>query len=238
MSLHGSIVATADLAPAERDRMFTLLQAYFSGTDREVFERDLLEKPWTICLHDPQTGLLHGFSTLCLMDELVDEIPVRAFFSGDTIIDRPYWGSMELERVWFRFLFSRIDAEPQYRWYWFLICKGYRTYRYLPVFFHRYYPSPEATPPFEQMVLDRLAHCRFGDQYDPATGIIRCQYDYRLRPGIGDIAERELRDPRIAFFQQRNPGWVDGTELACLTELSYPNIKRMGLRILGKEAVS
>lgn len=236
MPLIGTVVDTSSLMAGDVDRMGALMEQYFAGVTRGAFEADLVEKPWVIVLRDADNGVLHGFSTLCLMEAAVEGIALRAFFSGDTIIDRPYWGSLELERAWFHFLFARIAAEPQYRWFWFLICKGYRTYRYLPVYFHRYYPSPATTPPFEQAALDAFAAQRFGDAYDRAAGVIRCHGDYCLRGGIGDIDARERRDPRVAFFEARNPGWLRGDELACLAELCDDNLKRMGLRILGKES--
>jgi len=236
MPLTASINDTAHLTPAECGRMLALMHTYFIGVEREVFERDLAEKPWVIVLRD-DSACLQGFSTLCLLEETVRGERVRAFFSGDTIIDRAHWGSLELERAWLEFLYRRIGAEPESRWYWFLICKGYRTYRYLPVYFHHYYPSPEQAPPFEQEVLDRLAIRKFGHAYDAGTGVIRCRHDYRLREGIGDITERERRDPRIAFFEERNPDWRRGDELACLTDLGYGNLKRCAYRMLGKAPV-
>jgi hypothetical protein len=235
MPLIGSTIATAALTPADIDRMYALMGQYFAGTCEAAFRRDLAEKPWTITLRDRDTGTLHGFSTLCLLDDVVDGTPVRAFFSGDTIIDRPHWGSLALERAWLAHLYARIDADPEAHWFWFLICKGYRTYRYLPVYFHTYHPSPAALP-FERAVLDRLATARFGAAYDPATGVIRPHDDYRLRDGVGDITDRERRDPRIAFFEARNPGWRHGDELACLADLRYSNLRRGALRLLGKEA--
>jgi len=234
MALQGRVVEVAQITTAEIDRMYALMECYFADVQRAIFDADLAEKAWAILLHDTETGNLHGFSTLCLLEETVLGVPVRALFSGDTIIDRPFWGSLALERSWLRFLFDRIDAEPEYRWYWFLISKGYRTYRYLPVFFHQYHPSPAPVPEFEQAVLDGLARAKFGERYDPRTGIIRCRQDYRLRPGVSDISPRELRDPRIAYFQQRNPGWVHGEELACLAELSRTNLRRCGHRLLGE----
>jgi hypothetical protein len=237
MPLSGALVETTSLLSAEICRMFSLMQQYFIGITYEAFLHDLMEKSWVIILRDADTGLLHGFSTLCLMTESVQDIPVRAFFSGDTIINRPYWGSLEFGRVWFHHVYNHINAQPDARWYWFLICKGYRTYRYLPVYFHRYYPSPEPMPLFEREVLDRLAMRRFGHAYDAGAGVIRCRQDYRLRAGVGDISERERRDPRIAFFEERNPGWWQGDELACLTSLAYGNLKRIGFRMLGKEPV-
>jgi len=68
-------------------------------------------------------------------------------------------------------------------------------------------PGTRSDPPFEQRVLDSLP---LGASERPtirATGIIHCRSDYWLRGGIGDITERERRDPRIAFLEERNPGW-------------------------------
>lgn len=237
MTLTGTIAHTADLAPRDMGEMYALMRAYFADVGRRSFEEDLYEKPWVLLLRDRDVGTIHGFSTLCLMEETVQATPVSAIFSGDTIIDRPYWGSLEMERVWLHFVFARIAEHPQRRWFWFLICKGYRTYRFLPVFFHHYYPSPEATPGFERAVLRQLGRQRFADRFNPRTSVIRCPDDYRLRPGVGDIGPRELQDSRIAFFQRCNPGWAAGDELACLAEISLDNLKGMAHRLLGREAV-
>lgn len=233
-ALKGEVVEVGSLTSAQKDRMFALMQAAFEGVDRSVFEEDLREKPWAVLLFSPETREIYGFSTLCLMEAEVENTPVRAFFSGDTIIDREHWGSMALEKAWSRFAFSKVMREPQYAWFWFLISKGYRTYRYLPVYLKKYYPHPEESmPPFEQRVLDTLARLRYGDYYDAETGIIRYPTDYHLRSGVGDITEKELADERIAFFQAKNPGWKEGDELACLASLSLDNLKRTGQRVLG-----
>lgn len=234
-SLKGEVVEVKDLTVSQRDRLFVLMQSYFEGMERKVFEEDLAEKPWAILLYDPENHELFGFSTLCLMEAEIESRQVRAFFSGDTIIDRRYWGSMALEKAWSRFAFSKVMREPQYDWYWFLISKGYRTYRYLPVYLKKYYPNPEEEiPPFEKKVLDTLGQKRYGEYYNPETGIICYPTDYHLREGIGDITEKELEDPRIAFFQATNPGWAKGHELACLASLSLDNLKRTGQKVLGQ----
>lgn len=234
-SLKGKIVEVKELSAAEKERMFFLMGTYYEGIERKVFEDDLSEKPWAILLYEPETLEIYGFSTLCIMEAEVDGIQIRAFFSGDTIIDRPYWGTMALEKAWSRFAFSKALREPQYQWYWFLISKGYRTYRYLPVYLHKYYPNPETEiPPFEKKVLDTLARLRYGDYYNAETGIIHYPTDYHLRPGIGDISEKELNDSRISFFQQKNPNWAHGDELACIASLSVENLKRTGQRVLGR----
>jgi hypothetical protein len=57
---------------------------------------------------------------------------------------------------------------------------------------------------------------------------------HRLRQGVGDVTEARLRDPVVALFAARNPGHVDGDELACLCELSEANLTAAGRRVLGR----
>ncbi len=233
MRLNATIVPTRDLTPEQRGRMYALMQESFDGVSGDTFTRDLEEKPWTILLEEGTVGALRGFSTLRFFDACVEGRDVSALYSGDTIVQRGAWGAMALEMAWIRFAFQHADRRPDRRWYWFLVCKGYRTYRYLPVYFRQYHPCPgRPLPDFEQAVLDRLATERFGRGYDRVRGVVTASDDYRLKPGLSDIGERELRDPRIAFFQQRNPGWPYGCELACLVELSRANLKRGAMRLL------
>jgi hypothetical protein len=235
MTLGGELVEVNGLTRRQKDRMFELMRSYFDGIRQESFERDLSEKHWVILLNNRQGRRIEGFSTQCVMKEIVDGQPVRALYSGDTIIDRSSWGSHALAETWIRFAFARIREEPSCRWFWFLVCKGYRTYRYLTVYFRRYHPSLRPVPDFEQSVLHHLARRRFGECYDPHSGVIRCPDDYRLKPGVGDITEREIRNPHIAFFCQRNPDWAEGAELACLADLSMDNLRPMARRMLERD---
>ncbi len=233
MSLLAEIIPVASLRAAQRDSMYGVLTRYFDGATREVFDHDLNEKHWAVVLTCSETKRLCGFSTLRLIEDEVLGTPVRAFFSGDTIIDRQYWAALVLERAWIRFTFSHALEHPEVRYFWFLVVNSYRSFRYLPVYTKTYYPNPDSPMPiFERTVLDQLATRRYGNEYEAATGLIRIAKGWRLRPGVADIGERELRDPRITFFQHCNPEWAEGAELACLTELRVENVNRMARRIL------
>lgn len=235
MSLIGYVVEVELLTSAQRDRMFQIFTSYFDGADRSAFDNDLDEKNWAVVLVDPDLDELFGFSTLRLIEDVVDGVPIRAFFSGDTIIDLSYRACMALEKTWMRFTFTHALSNPHYKYYWFLIVNSYRSFRYLPVYAKNYYPNPDQRiPEFERNVLDQLAVKRYGDEYDPQMGVIRLKNWCKLRPGVGDIGEKELRDARIAFFAQCNPEWMHGTELACLTELSLQNVNPVGMRILNE----
>jgi hypothetical protein len=226
---------------ADREEMYALLCTYFSATDRRQFESDLGEKETVLLLRDSDSGRIVGFSTLMRMTQSIDGRDVVAFFSGDTIVDRDYWGETVLSRLWSRTVFTeaaRLTAHaPALAIYWFLICSGYKTWRFLPVFFREFYPNPDCvTPPHVQRIVDTLGARKFGDQYLPESGIVRLRAATPLRDGIATVTSERLRDPQVAFFARMNPGHARGDELACLTEISRANLTRAGERIVARSS--
>lgn len=224
--LLGEIVPVARLSPALAERLFGLYVEHYDGAEPNRFHADLAEKEWVLLFRDAGSGSPVGFSTQMLLEARVEGRPVRALFSGDTIIRRDYWGSQELVRAWLHLAGeqkARCGAAP---FYWFLISKGYRTYLYLPLFFHAFYPRCDApTPPFEQRLLETLAGAKYPGEFRAASGLIehRGPHD-RLRPEL-DASARRLRNPHVAFFLQRNPTYAEGTELACIAEIAPENMR-------------
>ena len=239
MSLQGELVRIGSLTQVEQDGMFGLMDAYFEGMDRGTFEQDLQEKDWVILLRLPDNGEIHGFSTQRLFEANANGSRVRVLFSGDTIVDRNYWGQTELMRVWGRFVLRLVEQHGGMPLYWFLICMGYRTYRFLPVFFWEYYPRHDTpTPARMQELLHTVARAKHPVEYDPSCGVIRPRCGVRIRAGIGDVDSRALRNPEVGFFVKCNPGHAAGDELACIAPLSAENFKPSALKIIrrGKSA--
>ena len=147
------------------------------------------------------------------------------FFSGDTIVARHRWGTFDLPRMWGRHVFAEADANS----YWFLISSGWRTYRFLPLFFRDFYPRDTTMKP----LLDRVASSKFGDAYDPGTGVIRLHTPAPLREGVSD-PEARMHNPHVRFFVEANPGHADGDELACLVRVAVDNLTPAGLRMIGR----
>jgi hypothetical protein len=236
-SLRSRIVPVAQITVAERETMFSILSRHYDCVYFEKFLADLEEKDCALMLHT-QSGAICGFSTQKLSRITVRGKPVRAVFSGDTIVDRAYWGEQELGRCWCHYVSARYAEEPDAPLFWFLISKGYRTYLYLPLFFERFYPSCNSvTPAFEQLVLDTLASAKFLKDYDSSRGVITFLTSQgQLKPHLAGIPARRLRDPHVQFFLQRNPGYYKGDELACLAEISPSNMRLFAARILGAAA--
>ena len=235
--LTGAVWCVGDLGPGQCERMHALLARYFANATRAGFERDLAEKEWAILLADAASGELGGFSTLMRLRATVDGKPVVAFFSGDTIVAREYWGESALARLWAGHVFALADGvrrdEPDAAVYWFLISSGYKTYRFLPTFFREFYPTHERpTPPGIRRTLDVLGELKFGAAYDRVRGVVRLAQATPLRPGVAELGARHLRDPHVAFFAAANPGHARGDELACLTEVHPSNLTPAGRRML------
>ena len=219
--------------------MYALLSAHYANTDATRFDHDLEEKESVVLLSDAANDDLVGFSTLMRIEVQVDGQDVIGIFSGDTIIDPSYWGDGELSRTWLQRVFQWRNQTPQAEVYWFMIVSGHATYRFMPVHLKRFYPNyKRPTPPEIQRRLDALALKKFPDEYDPKTGIVRPREATPVLPGVADVTEHRRKNPHVAFMVSRNPGYARGEEMACLGELSYANLTRIGERALraGEEA--
>ena len=225
--------AVFELDLADRRAMYEIFSRHYDCISWEGFNRDLDEKSCVIVLRD-SCGEICGFSTQKIMRAAVDGILVKAVFSGDTIVDRRSWGDQELGKAWCRYVAALYAEEPETRLFWFLISKGFRTYLYLPLFFHQFYPCwTAATPRFEQRVLHTLAFGKFGENYDLDSGLVTFpESQGQLKPEFAGIPARRLHHPHVRFFLERNPGYKFGTELACLAEISPCNMKLFAGRIM------
>jgi hypothetical protein len=237
MELTANCVPVSAITPGQREAMFALMDEHYANVQRRVFAADLAEKRWAILVHDAATDRLCGFSTLTLLDAAIAGRPVKALFSGDTIIHRDCWGERAFSRAWGRFALALIDAHADAELYWFLISQGYKTYRFLPLFFREFYPRPNTpTPPEMRAIIDALAGARYGESYDAAAGIIRATpTQYRLHAGLADVTPARLRDPLVAFFHAANPGHAHGDELCCLAPLTRANFTPAAYRVIAPE---
>ncbi len=116
--------------------------------------------------------------------------------------------------------------------YWLLISSGYRTYRFLSIFFKVFYPHYDRQTPQEwQKKMNLLASHKFASCYNPADGIVQFPHPQVLSPELRRVPLEKLKDPHVAFFVQQNPGYERGDQLVCLTEIIESNATRAGMRV-------
>ena len=170
-TLSARIVGIDSLTEAERGRMFLLMERYYDHVERGRFDDDLSRKDSVILLEDG--GQVQGFSTLRTLSFEAGGQTHRGIFSGDTVVDRPYWGQRVLGRAFLGHLFREKARKPFTPLWWLLITKGYKTYLLMANNFGEHWPRHEApTPRVQQDLIDGFARQMFGDDYEADTGLI------------------------------------------------------------------
>lgn len=230
--LRGRLVARGALARSETAAMRSLLERHFEGVDGTTFEADLAGKTHAVLLEDA-SGRLQGFTTFHIAATRVDGGPLTIVYSGDTIVTPAAWGTTVLPRAWIRAVYDLRAGLPPGKLYWLLLTSGFRTYRFLSVFWRRFHPRFDGpTPARARRLLEALSRERFGDLYDAEAGVVRFQRPQVLRPELLEVPTGRQLDPHVRFFLERNPGFVHGDELVSLTSLEPDNLTPAGRRML------
>lgn len=225
----------ADLSQENRRELRELLERHFEGVTEEQFGRDLAEKDWVLRFR--MGGALVGFTTLAVQTVTVLGREVIALYSGDTIMEPVAWNSPALARSWIRLVRRVCPSASGLPCYWLLLSSGFRTYRFLPVFWREFWPAPGVVmPPETRALRDALAATRYGNLYDANTGIVRFERPQRLRGGLAEVPDSRRSDPHVAFFLEQNPGWERGDELVCLADLAERNLTAAGRRVSREDA--
>ena len=231
--MNARLLHRSELSVADERALFTLFTSHFENVSMETFIDDLDEKNWMVLLEDPKDGALRGFSTLHVYDTHYRGTRIGIVYSGDTVVSPDARANMALSRSWIGAVnWLRDEFLGHKSLYWLLLVSGYRTYRFLPVFWRSFYRRVDDgdSSPLKDM-LHALAVEKFGTCYDPVRGIVRFAKPQILLPGIRGISSHRLRDPHVAFFARQNPGHEQGDELACLTQLSWSNLTPAGQRM-------
>jgi hypothetical protein len=232
MTLEAKVVPVAELTADTRNAMFRLMNDYYLNVTAANFNADLDQKQNAIILSDE--GQIRGFSTWVLSPLVFENRRMNIIFSGDTIIEKEYWGTMVLPIAWGRLMLRAFHADPDAPLYWLLTSKGYKTYRYLPVFFKEFHPNPGSiTDGFDKRLANYLGTQKYKGHFDAERGIVRANGDgQRLRPGVADPDEAHLKDEFVRFFVEANPRADSGDELLCLARCHPDNLKPFILRQL------
>lgn len=216
------IVSADNLSSMQLKRMFQLMSRYYEAVSEDIFIKDLLNKQKVILLFGPDNQI-EGFSTLTQENLEANGKRFVAIFSGDTVLSEAYWGNGALAMAFGKYLFQ---TKMRYLFRdvnWFLISKGYKTYLLMTNNFPQHFPRFDLeTPKKIQSKMDVFYTKRFGDKYIPEQGLIRLDFseNYHLKTCVAEISEQLRSNPKISFFEKKNPNWQIGVELACVAKVS------------------
>jgi len=223
-SLTAAVVRVTKLSPADKARMFELMRQSYDAVTEQQFLFDLGQKDDVILLRDRGDEIIRGFSTLARLRARWGRQTLRGVFSGDTVIEPQYWGRRTLGKAFLKFMWWQKLRHPASPLYWLLISKGYKTYLMMANNFSEHYPRCERpTPADKQAIIEAFYTTLFPKEYDPRTGLVRFgAAACRLKAGVAGISpELAQSNRRVAFFQQVNPDWTRGVELACLARMTW-----------------
>lgn len=231
--MNSSCVPIDILDTATKAAMVALLGEHFEQVTPTIFEADLADKTHAVMLSDDH-GRLAGFSTFALYTAPgPDGDNATIVCSGDTIVSRYARASSALPGAWIQAVHALHAQGENSDLFWLLMTSGYRTYRFLPVFVKGYFPGVGQREDAGLIAwLDRIAAQRWGDQYDPATRIVRLCNAQPLQAHLREVPAGRRSDPHIAFFLEHNPGHAKGDELVSLARLNASNLTPAGLRML------
>ena len=232
VNLTSQTIPRSELTPETIKEMFSIFTENFEQSSLELFQRDLNNKNWVIIIRDNEHNQVQGFSTLALYETDYCGQCISVVYSGDTIIRREYWGTPELPKRWIHTVLEK-SADMAQPVYWLLITSGYKTYRFLTVFYREFCPCHDCpTPPEIQSLMDHLAKQRFGDEYHRDLGIVRFQNGATpLRDGVAEVTDERLHDPHVAHYIKMNPHHDQGDELVCITRVHPDNFTPAGRRM-------
>jgi hypothetical protein len=230
-ALTSQTVHRTELSQPAIEEMYAVFRENFEQTSLEIFQRDLSGKDWVILLQDDLCRV-QGFSTLALYETEFELQRMSVAYSGDTIIRRAYWGTPQLPSAWIKTVLEKSKSMPQ-PLYWLLISSGYKTYRFLSVFYKTFYPHYACpTPPHIQALIHHLTLQRFGNDYLPELGVVRFKVGATpLRGGVAEVTDERLHDPHVAHYIKLNPRHDRGDELVCITQVHPDNFTAAGRRM-------
>lgn len=210
-----------DVPLEQRQEMFEIFKQYYDVPEPESFFRDFAAKDDVIILKDKKTSVIKGFSTQKKLTHVIDGKTYNGLFSGDTIIDKEYWGDNTLGLGFIWYLFGLCEWKFSKKVYWHLISKGYKTYLLMANNFDYSYPRyDKKTPAFFQALSDDFARQLYPKAYNKERGLLLFDGPHEhLKTNVAPITEElKTRFPHIRYFEERNPNWQVGDELVCVAQ--------------------
>ncbi len=204
--------------------MFNLFDKYYAHTNFDRFCSDLDEKDHVLTMwrNGARKNELIGFTTVRRRTSLLPE-PHVYIFSGDTVMDKAYWGSKCLQKSFFWYILETKIIALNKPVFWFLISKGHKTYLLMRNNFPYSFPNcNELTPNKMKAIMDHYYKQKFPHAYCEDTNLIRFpEISEATRSQYWDIKPDCRENPDLAYFLKTNPDFSKGVELACIAEIRW-----------------
>lgn len=233
LSLRSIFCKPESISNDEIRALFSLMEKYYNNVAYNNFLNDLFQKDVLLLLKNYQ-GEIKGFTSVKIYEFNLKNKLIKIVYSGDTIVDKTYTWEFELHKSWGNYVFGLVACDSNIEYYWILLSKGPKTYKFLPTYFKSFYPSVnEPIPSFEEEIIHAFGKFKFPVEFDPLSGIV---YNYGNRDFLKSqeaiVTKSSKKNKHTQFFLSKNPDYSLGNELVCITKLSFNNLKKSYNRFL------
>lgn len=232
-SYHTVCKRIENITTKEHKEIIALYLSYYDGSNAAQVKFDLDNKSEIILM--TCANKIIGFTTLEFYEKKWQNKTIRIVYSGDTIVAKEHWGQQSLTFACITRMGVYKQEKPDLAVYWFLIVKGHRTYKYLPVFVKSFYPHWDYQSDSLKALAEFLAVEKFADIFNPLKGVLEFpESKGHLKEQYAYPNDNEKNKLSVKYFLQRNPDYIKGHELVCLCELDGENMKPLSRRVFEK----
>lgn len=217
-------IPASQLSEKQLKDVITLAAEVFTGDFEASIRKDLASGMEIITVY--RAEVLFAFHTFKFLDFEVDGTKYRGIYDGDLITKK---NKPKIASLLFTEILKVYHKEQQrcgLRLFDLLPLAGTQMYSCLDDLYRVYYPNPlHGIPVHDKRILDALAGKIFGKNYDPVKGLISYtdnQYSLKKAPESQHLAKTE--NPSSLFYLKLNPDFENGTDLACIAEITRENI--------------
>ena len=206
--------------------MHNIFIQYYHNADLNTFVTDMGAKTGVIMLHDKKEKRIVGFSTWTEIKLMANGKKSIGIFSGDTVVEKKYWGNKELHKQFLKQLLKTKLKQPKTPIFWLLISKGYKTYLLLTNNFPTHYPSHDKNNIKLESIVDEYCQQLYPSAYNKTHRLLDFGDEYQHLKGDVAAITQDMTDshPDIRHFEKLNPSWRQGTELPCVGEVSINGV--------------
>lgn len=233
---YGRYIKKVKVTHEQLCEMYAIYKDYYQNTQFSIFENDFGKKQGAIIIFHPITNKIVGFSTVDIQHFKYQTKQYTVLFSGDTVVQKEFWGARTLQSTMMKLLIKLRIQYASHEFYWLLISKGYKTYLTLTNNCYVYYPHMNGENQQLAPVVETYCRKFFPEYFDEEAGLLNFGSDYQpLKQDVAPITEQMRFDnPKISFFEEKNPTWHLGTELPCIGRLSWTDLARYPFRLMTK----
>lgn len=238
--LYSQTLKISEVTPSQKREMFEVFDKYYANSCYETFSKDLKSKDSVFLLKDSLENKIRGFSTIANLTYVSKGGKRhRAVFSGDTIIEKEFWGQGTLGVAFLKYLFIEKLKRPFSPLYWYLISKGFKTYLLMANNFDEHWPRfEEETPESKKELISNFSKIMYPDNYDESQGLIKFDSNEdkdSLKYGVAPITKKlKEENKRVNYFDSVNPNWQSGDELCCIASMTLLMPVKYQIKVIKK----